>query len=457
MNKSYFFLIGILLINLASATITIFPNPSDITQKVNTEGTFQITLTNNYDFEIMDFQFGDLSSRGFTFPDITIPKNSSKVIDFTVLPTTSAHENIQVPVSFKYKVSLPGTTQTHYINITDLGFIPNHLDIRQDDTVIWTNIDTISHTVTSALFDQTLLPNQTFSFIFTQLGTVSYNDLNLFFGGTINVLSKTSVEKAHNPNYDINWAVNFNAILNPTNLTITNSKETYEIEYTESDVGMLTIKNDGTETAELISITSTSDWVSFNKNNIDIEPGKEGYVEYTIVPIVFNTSDTDKNYEITLTIKASNSQAYPKKINVYVPFAEIKFDESDPEYLLKLIENFCQRNPNNVFCNPPDSTNESVIYKDFEIPINLSAKEFHELLRREQTDSDALQRTINILTQLADKYGTSFPQIINQLNQSLQIAEKSEKRSRRTNNATWIIFFFILIIGLIGATIKILL
>jgi len=443
-------------IQIISASLTISPQPLDLTCKIGDTCTNQITLSNNYSFAIIDFQFGNLSIRGFSFPQITIPTNSTKTIDFTLTPTESFHGNIQVPVSFKYEVSLPEESRTHYVNITEYNFNPNHLDIRQDDTIIFKNVDIVSHTILSgSLFNQHLLPNETFSKVFNQVGEINYQDLNFYFGGTINILNKTTKEKSHNPNYDIIWAINLNAILNPTNLSITNSKTDYEIQHTKSDVGMITIRNNGTETAELITITSSSSWVSFNKNNINIEAGKEGYVEYTIVPILLNTNETDKTYNIDIKIKASNSEEYIKTITVFIPHAEIYYDEEDPEYLLKILEDFCNRNPGNVFCNPPDTTNESIIYKDTQIPLNLSATEFYEYLRRIQSIDDANSRTTNILNQLIDKYNQFFPIITAQMNQSVEMQQKNEKREKTRSDVTWIISLFVIIAISIISTIKI--
>lgn len=459
MNKLYFFMIlNMISISLTSATLTISPQPLDISQKVNSEGTFQMTLTNNYNMKIMDFEFGDLSTRGFTFPNIEINSNETKTIDFTFSPTESAHENIQVPISFKYEVELPETQRTHEINITSSGFSPNHLDIRQDDTILWINKDSLSHTVTGALFDQSLLPNETFSYSFNQITTINYQDLNLFHAGTINILNKTTLEKAHNPNYDRNWVINLNTILNPTNLTISNSKENYEVEYMKFKKGLLTIEDSGSEKAELIELSSDSDWITFNKNNIDIEPGDTDWIEYTITPIVFSTNATDKTYELSIKIKASNSEEYTESINVFVPFKEITNDlgGSDVDTLNWLTNVFCPKFPTSFLCNQSITYgNDSIIYQDLEVPINVSAQTLYESFRREQANADALARTNNLLAQLGDKYGSVMPSIDNQLNISLQASEEALKRSKRTNNAVWIIGFFMLLIGLVGATIKI--
>jgi len=467
MNKIFLFLIiSISLISLANAQLIIQSQPMEISQKVNEEKSYTLTLQNTFDFPLSSFSFSGTSNYGLTFPQINLGKNETQSIQFTVNNPDSYHGQINSVVAFQFPVEIPEGVQTYEINLTDSGLngINNHHQIiREGDTITWNNLADGTRTITSGLFNSGNLPlNQSFSHTFTSIGDFDYSvlipatDVSIFYGN-VKVINKTSQEKAHNPNYDTTWVINYNTFLNPTTLSVENSKSGYEIEYTKSDFGTIKIKNNGTELAELVTLSSNSDWVSFDKNNIDIEPGQERHIEYTIVPIVFETNDTGKNYEIDLKIKASNSEEVIKKINVFVKFKEIYFDENDPEYLLKLLENFCKRNPGNVFCNVMNTTggNGTVIYKDVEIPLNLTATQFYDLLKRFQRIEDADARTTNKLTQLADKYGTSFPQIINQLNQSIQLSQESQKRSKNVNNSVWIIGFFLLIIGLIRAIIKI--
>ncbi len=76
------------------------------------------------------------------------------------------------------------TGVTHDVAIRGMEFSPSALSIAVGDTVRWTNLDPVIHTVTSgdpstgdagALFDSgNLAPDQTFEFRFTQAGTYQY-------------------------------------------------------------------------------------------------------------------------------------------------------------------------------------------------------------------------------------------------------------------------------------------
>jgi len=71
------------------------------------------------------------------------------------------------------------THQTHNININNFAFIPPSLSINTGDTVIWTNMDSVAHTVTSdsgtELNSATLQTGSTYSHTFNNPGTFNYH------------------------------------------------------------------------------------------------------------------------------------------------------------------------------------------------------------------------------------------------------------------------------------------
>lgn len=82
--------------------------------------------------------------------------------------------------------------QTHNINIQSFSFTPQALTINAGDTVIWTNMDNVAHTVTSdlgtELHSAQLSPGQSYSHTFTTAGTYAYHcSIHTMMTGTITV------------------------------------------------------------------------------------------------------------------------------------------------------------------------------------------------------------------------------------------------------------------------------
>jgi plastocyanin len=64
------------------------------------------------------------------------------------------------------------------ISITSTAFDPQTLNIKTGDTVIWTNNDTVAHTIVTdnqALNSGAIAPVATFTFVFKRVGTYSYH------------------------------------------------------------------------------------------------------------------------------------------------------------------------------------------------------------------------------------------------------------------------------------------
>jgi plastocyanin len=74
----------------------------------------------------------------------------------------------------------PARAATVTVTITKNGFTPSALTVAPNDTVTWTNVDTVTHQVESktANFKSPVLqPGQTYSFVFKTAGKFNYTDL----------------------------------------------------------------------------------------------------------------------------------------------------------------------------------------------------------------------------------------------------------------------------------------
>jgi len=434
-----------------SALLILEPDPIQINVQVSEPKSFDLFLNNTFDFEITDFEFQNLT--GFSFPNIVMPPNTIQSITFNVNRAESFFGTIPSKVRFNYYVDLPETIQSYHVNITGLGYKPDHLIVRAGDTVIWKNIDDISHTVTSSIFDFSLPVNQTASYVFTQLGELNYQDLVLFYPGTIEVINRTEPQKVHNPNYDITWHVNLNAILNPTTLNVSSIENSFEVSATGSTEDLIKIKNTGTEIAERINLSSSSKWISYDENKFNLGIGEVKYVRYTISPIIFDSNETNKTHNIDLRVKASNSEEHTLPISVYVPYSDIFSDfDSDEGFLIWFTTVFCPQHPNLFICNTSaggGSGDSKVIYRDPEIPINLTEVEFYAMLKRIQRMEDTNQRTSNVLKQSMDIIKVWMEQQLGISNKSLETQLENEKKYKDRWDAVWIFGLCVLITGAI--------
>ena len=439
-------LLSLMLISIVSADLIINPSPLNIKVKVGETQSFNITLNNTYNFKITNFTFSNLT--GFTFPNIDLLPNQSKTTNFSVLRQNSGIFNINSKVSFKYLVDIPIGQTNHNISIIETGYSPNYLIVRKGDKVKWTNKDDITHTVTSATFDHSLLPNQSVEIQFNQIGEINYQDLILFFTGTINVINESTEEKVNNPAYDKNLIVNLEVTLNPTNLSITNNQDNYTVQATGSQEGVLNIKNTGNEIAERITLSSDPSWIIFDENNFNLNKDETNFVTYHISPIILRTEDTNKTYSISLSVSGSNIEQRNITIIIFIPYSNIFSDIGTNEgFTSWFINVFCPANPNLLFCNNTiqQSQGNKTIITDVQIPVNLTATEVYAMLKRIQRIEDSNERTNNEIKQIADQLGITVPELMKLIKESVTLQKNNEESSVSRIRSGWIIFIFVTI------------
>ena len=86
-----------------------------------------------------------------------------------------------------------GTGQTYNVAIQNFAFSPASMTIHAGDTVVWTNMDSTAHTVTSdsgsELASQSIGNGQTYSHTFNTAGTYTYHcSIHPSMHGTITVV-----------------------------------------------------------------------------------------------------------------------------------------------------------------------------------------------------------------------------------------------------------------------------
>lgn len=439
----------VMMMGIASAELIITPTTIDLTTKAGVEKNFGLTLTNNLSFKLVDFAFSN--SEGWTIPTIILEPNETKTINIKVKKEESGLYNLNSIVSFKYLVELPEGTQTHNIEITDMGYEPSFLAIRQGDKIIWKNLDTISHSITSSKFDYTLTPNQTQEIIFSEQEIINYQDLILFYGGTLEVLSRNSEEKVHNPDYDKVIRINLDVTLDPTTLGIENEQDNYTIDATGSVEGLLKIENIGDITAQRVELSSEPNWIRFDENSFSLDINQKNFVTYYIEPAIFETEETDKNHTITLKIKGSNTEEYIQEINIFVPYSDVFDDINTNEGFLMFFTRFCKQNPNIMICNNTIQEGGGNVVIDSVVPINITEREVFAMLKRIQRIEDSNDRTNNELKKLADELGLTLPEVMNMLNQSVSMQQENERSSIVAQRGFWLFMGFIGFIGLMVA------
>ncbi|MBI4116532.1 cupredoxin family copper-binding protein [Candidatus Pacearchaeota archaeon] len=109
------------------------------------------------------------------FKNYNVPGNNAQSPDYSAKIQTNA--GVASPSSDISNSKI--NPATHDIKISGYAFSPKSLTVNAGDSVVWTNEDSVSHTVTSdsgsELSSSFLSKGQTYSHTFSQKGTFSYH------------------------------------------------------------------------------------------------------------------------------------------------------------------------------------------------------------------------------------------------------------------------------------------
>ena len=459
MNKKeiLFLALAISMINLISADIIILPSPISINVSKGIEQSFSLNITNNYNFDIFKLTFYNID--GFTFPEINISSGSTKLINFNVLTNYSFEGTKSATINFKYLGNIPEEITTYVLTITSSGInsqINNHITIRVGDSIRWNNNDQVTHNLESSTFESSISPSSTYTKQFNTIGTFEYRTMVAgitFFTGTIDVINRTGSYLVTNPDYDISYLINLKSIPDPTSLTASISQTNYSIDPTLYKEGLLTITNNGSKKAENI-ILSSSQWITFDENNFDLEPNDLKYIKYRITPEIFETEKTNKTYNIILKVKAINTEEYTNTLNIFIPYSNAFGDITSEQGFLNWFANvFCPANPNNFLCNTSArNLNETarIIYRESEYSVNMTGSEWYNLVKRIGMQEDTQSRFLNTQTDFNSRFQSALEMINNQTNQTANIISSYIKSQNDWNDFKWIIGIFLFAILMIS-------
>ncbi len=115
-------------------------------------------------------------------PNFQVPIPGSQVDEAIVEDETAATEDESAITDDTPSQEEPEEkiiSETHMVDIVNFDFMTKELKISVGDTVVWTNRDSVKHTVTSDSGDEMdsklLGQNEAYSYTFTKAGTYAYH------------------------------------------------------------------------------------------------------------------------------------------------------------------------------------------------------------------------------------------------------------------------------------------
>lgn len=354
---SFIFLFMILSFNFVSANgLFIAPNIISVNKTVGVNYITNINITNQEPITFYNITLSDNTNLHM----ITISQlNSGESITTSLNITSDNAINSIVRVRGLYNSNVGQQNLNHVVNITSLdpGSInPCDISIVKGDSVTWWN-SAFSSLTMKTLPDNIpvdggiILRDASFTKQFPNDGTFKYS---FFIGAfqlpstcTITILNSTGL--INDPALDGAFNLIINPSYTPTTISTNIVNNNFTVSVLESQDGVMSVTNTGSNIAKGVHLSG--DWLSFNTNDFDLNPGVTKGIVFSISPIISNSSNTNQTYTKSLSI-SGNFDSISIPLTIYVPYTNIASggNINSTEDLDTLLRGFCLRNP--AICQP---------------------------------------------------------------------------------------------------------
>ena len=447
------FLLLILSIFLIKSSFAFIVTPSviNIDNAVGISTSVNLTIFNDNNFSLYNINFEANPYFSANTIDQLNP-NETREITATITTDSPIHTSQNIKLMGNFVTTLIYPPEIHGVEITRIGYVPQNIQIKMGSSILYSNTDSLTHTITSDPIglDTSIPPNGTATYQFNSMGDFDIWDRSLLFHQIVTVINNTYNEYTHNDAYDSYITVNIDSSYSETSLTFDLIDTDFTIDYNGVGEGLLRLFNSGNQTGRNITLASSSEWVSFQENNFNLDIGNQNYVQFLITPLIESTNQTNQSYSIGLTASGSNLPAITKNINLNIPYYDVGdyVNYTDREELIRKINELRKLLAD---FNLSEEQQKEIIYVEREFNYSYTGAEMFQYLTEQTTIKDELNRiggdVIPVLDFINNKFPSQFNEMINLYNKTL---EETEKTRKTTEFMSFIGGSAVVILGLFG-------
>ena len=433
---SSFFLL-ILLYNVGAVS---FQDSVNVNANVGSNSLVPIQVTNSNNFTIYDFSFENFNFTTFSTISVLEPNMTAYVL-LKTNPSVAVDKVVNVKSTFKVLQDIPRDPKTFSVILKDTSYEPSTLDIKEGDSINFTNLGSSVHSIRSVndnwgkyvaepnfnSKDFDLQPSESRILRFDNIGSFSYSDRITSLGGVVNVVNKSSFEKVVVPQIQKQLTINYKSFNPETIMAYTLYTPSFSIQYNKHDEGIIEVKNVGNKSS--VNTVLSGQWMSFDVNSFNLEPNENKKIKFTIKPDITRSSDTGKSYILDLYITTNNAPQLNSSISVVIPKSEIVDDvnPNDINVQFSRIIEYCNQNPDVCKGNGANGTIQfrdklyavNLTYDDMlklQRDIGLTALSISRVENAEKRNNDAVNIKLDELSRLLNVTATNQQLIMEDIN-----------------------------------------
>jgi len=409
LNKLFIFLIlNIFLINFISAGLVIDPSSINVNKTYNEEKYIDLVIKNTELFPFYNIKFKD--NLYLSMPVINeIAPGTNISVQAKVISNENNNVNLELIGFYNGSVGVSNIVYDYSLIKNDLSLCYSDTFLKEYNLIIGDSLkinnldpaplklyqgENLIATITQNSFYSIQNLNTNVDYIY-RLEYPSHISSVTGYHCNINVRISGDTDLINREEYNGNLNLNLKTYYEKTILSYTFPETSYSTDFFNTQEGFFSIKNEGSFAAKDVAIIS-NDWFSFSHNIFDIEPGQVKLVSYYIKPKIFNTSETNKTYNINVKVNG-NFDEYNQNFSVFINYAEVSSDYIDNEEgLIDILIKYCSENPSVSFCN----MDKRIVYKyvnnsDMPVNVTMTNRQIREWIQM-QLDLDAFLKEVNL-------------------------------------------------------------
>lgn len=456
MKKLLFLLICLSVFPLVSASGLVVQNISQITKIADSDYLFYLNITN---------------ADTVPFYNIFLDDSTGLDLSYIQIPTLSPGQTTSIPVTIRSNINYNGflrikgyynsssvghTPTTTTVNVYPYYSIPCSFSIIVGDSVTFINKLTttinLRDSAGTPIDGGTLSSNSSVTKLYSSPNTYSYRWYVSQWGFPevcdISVLSDTGL--VNSPEKDGLLNLDLRVIYNPTNISTNLLVNNYNLNFYDSDDGLISIINIGNYQAK--NVTLVGEWLQdFSLNNFDLDVNKTKVISYKVKPNIYYTNQTNKTYIKNLKITGNFNNVF-LNFSIFINYGEINTNVSSnsSDFLNWVCTNFPQ------FCTP------QIIYKyvtgneNSTTKVPITDEQWRQYNLDQQILTEDMETALNYfkesITSVVDSQ-TAINTKVDTL--SSQYTSENDARKEEINTLTMIFIIFIVFI-IIGVLVLIL-
>lgn len=445
----------IFLIGLVSANgLQVIESSVSLNKTEGIDETFYLQVQNQENFKFFNIS---LDNNDLVMDKFDLDPGQSKNVSIKVKKDNPFQGTIKL--RGEYNVNIGQSNKTEVVHIYYNSLPENcNLNLIKGDKIVWVNhvLDEIKlkNAQTGGVF-ATVLEGQNYTKTMNYVEEFDYYatriDLNFFTEGVCNINVMDTQGLVHNSIYDDSFNVNIQVNYNPTTIETRFLLTDFTIEYNQQKSDIFTIENKGNQPARDIHLSG--EWFAFTQNDFTLQPGESKNIGYTIDPLIYETSQTNKTHSIDLIIKG-NFEQVNKTFNVFIPYAQVSQiignTSVDENALQEFVKYLCIQNPNWEACQ---RSTLIVNGSGQNISVQLTAQTFKDLIERQANTEDrnaVFQKQQNEINLNTTRRLEGIEQKTEESNSLMREAVDSLKTSQSISVFFGIMIAFAFVIGLGG-------